>query len=78
MIGKIGEVTSSCAPTGYIRIAGELWHARSLDSSPLTAGQQVIVRRLNGLVLLVEDANSTASNMALHPTAAELPRGGRG
>jgi len=77
MIGKTGEVTSSFTPTGYIRIAGELWRAESIDGSWLAAGQQVIVRRLNGLVLLVEDAHSTASNMALHPTAAELTHGGR-
>jgi membrane-bound ClpP family serine protease len=75
MIGKTGEVTSS-TPTGYIRIARELWRAQSLDGSRLAAGQQV--RRLNGLVLLVEDANSRVSNMALHPTTAELTRGGRG
>jgi membrane protein implicated in regulation of membrane protease activity len=77
MIGKTGEVTSS-TPTGYIRIARELWRAQSLDGSRLAAGQQVIVRRLNGLVLLVEDASSTVSNMALHQAAAEPTRGGRG
>jgi membrane protein implicated in regulation of membrane protease activity len=35
MIGRTGEVTSSCAPTGYVRIAGELWRAQSIDRVPL-------------------------------------------
>lgn len=54
MIGKTGEVTSSCAPDGYVRVDGELWRAETIDGSSLGEGQRVIVRRLNGLVLFVE------------------------
>jgi membrane protein implicated in regulation of membrane protease activity len=54
MIGKNGIVTAQSGPTGYIRVAGELWRAQSIDGSPLSVGQTVRVRRLNGLVLLIE------------------------
>jgi membrane protein implicated in regulation of membrane protease activity len=61
LIGKSGIVTAPCTPTGYIRVAGELWRARSIDSSPLSVGQEVRVKRLNSLVLLVEAATAPAS-----------------
>jgi membrane protein implicated in regulation of membrane protease activity len=54
MIGKTGVVTTECAPEGYVRMGAELWKARSLDGACLTAGQSVIVRRLDGLVLLID------------------------
>ena len=69
MIGKSGEVTSPCVPGGYVRIAGELWRAESIDGSALFDGQRVMVRRLNGLVLLVESAEPAASNRPLQPTS---------
>lgn len=54
MIGRTGRVRAPCAPGGLVRVGGELWRAESIDGSPLLAGEQVRVRRLNGLVLLVE------------------------
>ena len=57
MIGKTGVVTTECSPTGYVRIGAELWKARSLDGARLTVEQNVIVRRLDRLVLLVDGVN---------------------
>ena len=54
MPGKAGDVTSSGASGSYVRIAGELWRAESVDGSRLPAGQRVIVRRVRGLLLVVE------------------------
>jgi membrane-bound ClpP family serine protease len=68
MIGKAGEVASWRAPAGYVRIGGELWRAESIDGSSLVEGQRVTVRRLNGLVLLVDHADA-ASNRPLQPTS---------
>jgi membrane protein implicated in regulation of membrane protease activity len=68
MVGKTGVVTTQCCPTGYVRIAGELWRAQSLDGTRLDVGQQVIVRRLNGLVVLIDSGDSMASNKPQHPT----------
>lgn len=59
MIGRTGVVTTHCFPTGYVRIGGELWRAQSVDGARLVVGQQVIVRRLNGLVVLIDAADST-------------------
>jgi membrane protein implicated in regulation of membrane protease activity len=67
MIGKRGEVTSPCGPTGYVRISGELWRAQSIDGSSLIDGQRVTVRRLNGIVLLVEAAGPVPSDPPLEP-----------
>jgi membrane protein implicated in regulation of membrane protease activity len=57
MIGKTGEVTSSRAGGGYVRIGSELWRADSIDGSPLGEGRRVIVRRVDGLALIVERAD---------------------
>jgi membrane protein implicated in regulation of membrane protease activity len=54
MPGKTGEMTSSGASGDYVRIAGELWRSESIDCSRLSAGQRVIVRRVHGLLLVVE------------------------
>lgn len=75
MIGKTGQMTSA-GPIGYVRIAGELWRAESIDGSVLSAGQLVTARRLIGLVLLVEADDSKASNMSVLSTAGE-PSDGR-
>ena len=52
MIGDIGEATSDFSGTGNIHIHGELWSARS--GRPVRKGQQVKVRELDGLILVVE------------------------
>jgi membrane protein implicated in regulation of membrane protease activity len=75
MIGKVGEVTSSGPPAGYVRIGGELWRAESIDGSSLVEGQRVIVRRQNRLVLLVDGADSAASNGPLQPTSSARAAG---
>jgi membrane protein implicated in regulation of membrane protease activity len=68
MIGRIGTVTTPVAPSGYVRIGGELWRARSLDGAALGTGLRVRVRRLDGLVLLMEPADDPET-----PQAVRLP-----
>jgi membrane protein implicated in regulation of membrane protease activity len=75
MIGRSGELVGTCAPTGYVRIRGELWQAESIDGSTLPAGQTVTVRRLNGLILLVEATGPTsATNPGARRSSLELVR----
>jgi membrane-bound serine protease (ClpP class) len=52
MIDSIGPVLEWRGGEGRVRVRGELWQARS--ASPLRPGQQVRVKRIDGLTLDVE------------------------
>jgi membrane-bound serine protease (ClpP class) len=52
MIGQIAVVTQALAPTGQVMVNGELWQAES--PTPAALGEQVRVRGLRDLTLLVE------------------------
>jgi membrane-bound serine protease (ClpP class) len=52
LVGATGEVTQRLAPSGQIRVLGELWEAHS--SSELPRGSRVRVVAVQGLALEVE------------------------
>lgn len=52
LVGRSAVVTSDCRPEGQVRVAGELWRARS--DSGADAGDEVVVRAVRGLTLEVE------------------------
>lgn len=52
MIGQIAVVTRALAPTGQVMVNGELWQAES--ATPAALGEQVRVRGLRDLTLLVD------------------------
>ena len=52
MIGLIAVVTQPLAPAGQVMVNGELWQAES--AAPAASGEQVRVRGLRDLTLLVE------------------------
>jgi membrane-bound serine protease (ClpP class) len=52
MIGQIAVVTQTLAPSGQVMVNGELWQAES--ATPVALGEQVRVRGLRDLTLLVE------------------------
>jgi membrane-bound serine protease (ClpP class) len=52
MIGQIAVVTQPLAPSGQVMVNGELWRAES--AVPAAPGEQVLVRGLRDLTLLVE------------------------
>jgi len=52
MVGEIGVVTSPLTPAGKVFLQGEIWDA--VASLNLEAGQRVVVRKVDNLVLLVE------------------------
>jgi membrane-bound serine protease (ClpP class) len=54
LIGEVGVTQSALAPQGKVFIHGELWDATA--SSPVDAGQRVVVRKVDGLELEVEAA----------------------
>ncbi|HVO81593.1 MAG TPA: nodulation protein NfeD [Terriglobales bacterium] len=56
LVGEIGQAQSALSPQGKVFVHGELWDA--VASSPVSAGQTVIVRRVDGLQLQVEPVSS--------------------
>ncbi len=59
MRGEVGVVRKKLDPEGYVYLAGELWHARSLAGT-IDVGQFVRVIDVDGLIAIVE-LESTAS-----------------
>jgi len=54
LVGRGGVVAADCMPEGQVRIAGELWRARCAGGA--AAGDEVVVREVDGLTLVVEPA----------------------
>ncbi len=52
LVGGVGVARSLLSPEGKVFIQGELWDA--VASAPIQPGEQVAVRKVNGLVLEVE------------------------
>ena len=59
LVGETGIAETALAPRGKIFVHGELWDA--ISSSDLAAGQPVVVRRVDGLLLQVEPLALTRS-----------------
>ena len=59
LVGATGEVTERLAPSGHIRVLGELWQARS--STELPPGSRVRVVAVHGLMLEVEAIDEEAT-----------------
>jgi len=53
MIGKTGVAITDLKPKGEIRVEGEIWRAESFSGN-IEKGEQVTVKKLNGLVVRVE------------------------
>ena len=54
LVGRRAVVSSDCMPEGQVRVAGELWRARCAGGA--SAGDEVVVREVEGLTLVVEPA----------------------
>ena len=52
LIGQRALVAVECRPVGQVRLVGELWQARCVPGADV--GDEVIVRALDGLTLVVE------------------------
>ncbi len=53
LIGRRGVAVERLAPSGYVRIGGELWRARANDALPIAPQLAVEVVGAKGLVLSV-------------------------
>jgi membrane protein implicated in regulation of membrane protease activity len=52
LIGRRALVSAECRPSGQVRVAGELWQARCDPGADV--GDEVVVKALDGLTLVVE------------------------
>lgn len=52
MVGEAGVVTERCAPSGTVRLRGEIWKARC--EAGASVGHRVRVTAVDGLTLVVE------------------------
>jgi membrane protein implicated in regulation of membrane protease activity len=57
LVGRYAVVVVSCRPEGQVRLDGELWQARCEEGA--SAGETVVVERLEGLTLSVLRAPET-------------------
>ena len=58
LIGMKGVAEEQLAPSGYVRVRGELWKVEVIDSNlQIDKGEAVKVRRIRGLTLFVEPYN---------------------
>jgi membrane protein implicated in regulation of membrane protease activity len=54
LVGTEGIVEERLAPSGYIRVHGELWQAEMIrEGPPIERGEGVRIQGIRGLVLLV-------------------------
>ena len=52
-VGVRGRVVRALEPRGYVRVGSELWPATT-EGESLSSGCEVVVRRMDGLRLIVE------------------------
>lgn len=65
LVGACGTAEEELAPSGYVRVASELWRAElAPGASPVASGGRVHVRGVHGLTLVVEREEETAPRMA--------------
>ena len=53
LVGARGRAIDRLAPTGYVRIEGELWRAET-TGPPIPQGTEIIVRATQGLTVTVD------------------------
>jgi membrane-bound serine protease (ClpP class) len=62
LIGEIGIAQTALSPAGKVFVHGELWDATS--TVPVHAGQQIVVRQVEGLTLRVDPVLANTPAMA--------------
>ncbi len=60
LIGRRGVAMEPLAPSGYVRIGGELWRARADDATPIAPHLTVEVVGAEGLILAVRHTDPEA------------------
>lgn len=53
LVAMEGTAAALLSPSGYVKVRGELWRARTVDREPVRRGDRVTVTGLEGTTLLV-------------------------
>jgi len=61
MIGKSGVAITDLNPKGEVRVGGEIWRAESISGN-IAKGEQVSVKTLKGLVVMVEKVQTSSDS----------------
>jgi membrane protein implicated in regulation of membrane protease activity len=56
LLGSLGVATEELAPSGFVRVSGELWRADTADGARLAKGTPVCVLSVHGLRVVVAEA----------------------
>jgi membrane-bound serine protease (ClpP class) len=64
LIGETGVAQSVLSPEGKVFVHGELWDA--ISSTPVAAGQAIVIRKVNGFVLHVDPVSVPQPTPATH------------
>jgi membrane-bound serine protease (ClpP class) len=64
LIGEIGIAQTALAPAGKVFVHGELWDA--VSTVPVSEGERIVVRQVDGLTLSVDPALASKTVMAEH------------
>ena len=62
LIGEIGIAQTALAPAGKVFVHGELWDA--VSAVPVSAGERIVVRQVDGLTLSVDPVLASKTVMA--------------
>ena len=54
LVGRRAVVSVDCMPEGQVKVAGEIWRARCAGGAGV--GDEVVIREVDGLMLVVEGA----------------------
>ena len=54
LVGRTAVALAALSPRGQVRVDGEIWEARS--DAPVARGDEVVVREVDGLTLVVVPA----------------------
>jgi len=58
---------TALSPRGKVFVHGEVWNA--ISSTPVAAGGAVVIRRVDGLQLLVDPVSASADNRISAPVS---------
>ena len=63
MHGVVTERIDNEAAAGQVRVAGQVWTARSIDGTVIEAGEGVVVRSIAGVKVMVEKQAAPAAGI---------------
>lgn len=66
MVGEVGAALAAVDPDGTVEVRGAAWRARTNRATPISAGDQVRVVGVDGLLLEVEPAEGGAKDYRKH------------